>query len=605
MFIRTVRKKNRSSGQVYYYQQLVESVRTPRGPRQRILLNLGALEIPQAEWKELANRIEALYLGQQTLYPAAPHLEALAQQYAALLRQQELSRAAVAAAEAQWETVDLASLSTGTCRTVGGEAVAWQAWQDLGLSKILKDIGFSETQIQQAALLVIGRLLHPGSERETAAWAKEMSALEEIAGADCKNLSNNALYRLSDLLVAHQAEIEVGLARAARELFSLGEKIILYDLTNTYMAGRVQASELCQRGHSKEKRSDRPLLTLALVLDGDGFPKASRVFPGNVSEPSTLLEMLQTLQSELASEPSLFQQAQTVVIDAGIATAANLAAIQAAGFSYIAVSRSRPSEIPAEGMVVIRETDATTIQVKRLDQDGEVILCCQSSARARKEAEMRTRMQKRFEEGLAKLAAGLAKPRGTKNYGKVMERLGRLRERYPTIAQFYEIKVEHHAGQATRLTWEITQPEQLQNRFAGAYYLRSNRQDLDDAELWSLYMMLNQVEDAFRSLKSELGLRPVFHRLDRRLAGHLFITVLAYHLLAVIQRRLRAKGLSYRWQTIRARLATQMRVTVAMTNDQGERLLIRQTTDPEPFHREIYRALNLPPKPLKTKIIRA
>lgn len=605
MFIRTVRKKNRGSGQVYFYQQLIESVRTPRGPRQRILLNLGTLEIPPDQWKELANRIEAIYLGQQTLCPAAPPLEALAQQYAALLRQQEFSRAKVAAADTQWETVDLATLSTGECRTVGGEAVAWQAWQDLGLSNILKQIGFTDLQIQQAALLVIGRLLHPGSERETAAWAKEMSALGEILGADWKNLSNNALYRLADLLVAHQAEIEVGLARAARELFSLGEKIILYDLTNTYLAGRLQGSELGQRGHSKEKRHDRPLLTLALVLDGDGFPKASRVFPGNVSEPSTLLEMLQTLRTEVSVDPSLFRRAPTVVIDAGLASDANLSAIQEAGFSYIAVSRRRPAEIPAEGMVVIKETDATTIQVKRLNQDGEVILCCQSSARARKEAEMRTRMQQHFEDGLAKLAAGLTKPRGIKSYAKVMERLGRLRERYPTIAQFYEIKVEHHAGQASRLTWEIAQPEQLQNRFAGAYYLRSDRQDLDDAELWSLYMMLSQVEDAFRALKSELGLRPVFHRLDRRLAGHLFITVLAYHLLATIQRRLRAKGLSYRWQTIRTRLATQMRVTVAMTNDQGERLAIRQTTDPEPFHLEIYRALNLPPKPLKTKILRA
>ena len=431
-----------------------------------------------------------------------------------------------------------------------------------------------------------------------------MSALGEILGADFKNLSNNALYRLADLLVAHRAEIEVGLARAARELFSLGEKIILYDLTNTYMAGRVQASSLGQRGHSKEKKHDRPLLTLALVLDGDGFPKASRVFPGNVSEPGTLMEMLQTLREELAAAPPLFQAPPTVVIDAGIASAANLAAIQTAGFSYIAVSRSRPQEMPAEGMVVIKETNATTIQVQRLNQDGEVILCCQSSARGRKEAEMRTRMQKRFEEGLEKLAASLTKPRGLKSYAKVMERLGRLRERYPTIAQFYEIKVEHHDGQASRLTWEIAQPEQLQNRFAGAYYLRSNRQDLDDAELWSLYMMLNQVEEAFRSLKSELGLRPVYHRLDRRLEGHLFISVLAYHLLAVIQRRLRSQGLSYRWQTIRSHLAMQLRVTVAITNDKGERLYIRQTTEPEPFHVAIYRALGLPPKPLKTKRLR-
>jgi transposase len=604
MFIRTVYKKNRGSGQVYIYQQLIESVRTPRGPRQRILLNLGTLEILPAEWKELANRIEALYLGQQEIYPAAAHLESLAKQYADLLRQQEFSRAAVATEAAQWETVDLASLSTGDCRTVGGEAVAWQAWRDLRLSNILKEIGFSDIQIQHAALLVIGRLLHPGSERETATWAKEMSALDEILGADFKNLSNNALYRLADLLVAHRVEIEAGLARAARELFSLGEKIILYDLTNTYMAGRVQESSLGQRGHSKEKRHDRPLLTLALVLDGDGFPKASRVFSGNVSEPGTLMEMLQTLRVEMAVAPPLFQAPPTVVIDAGIASAANLAAIQAAGFSYLAVSRSRPQEMPASGMVVIKETNATTIQVQRLNQDGEVILCCQSSARARKEAEMRTRMQKRFEEGLEKLAASLTKPRGLKSYAKVVERLGRLRERYPTIAQFYEIKVEHHDGQASRLTWEIAQPEQLQNRFAGAYYLRSNRQDLDDAELWSLYMMLNQVEDAFRSLKSELGLRPVYHRLDRRLEGHLFISVLAYHLLAVIQRRLRAQGLSRRWQTIRSHLAMQMRVTVAITNDKGERLYIRQTTDPEPFHLEIYRALNLPPKPLKTKRLR-
>ena len=604
MFIRTARKKNRRSDQIYYYQQLVESVRTPQGPRQRVLLNLGALPIPPAQWPELAKRIEAIYLGQQSLYPAPQPLEALAQHYATLLRQREFSRAAVLASESQWETVDLASLSTGECRTVGGETVAWQAWQDLGLSNILRETGFTESQLQQAALLVIGRLLHPGSERETAAWAKEMSALEEILGADFKNLSNNALYRLADLLVAHQAEIEVGLARAARELFSLDEKIILYDLTNTYMAGRVEASQLGQRGHSKEKRHDRPLLTLALVLDGDGFPKASRVFPGNISEASTLMEMLTALRAELASDPALFQRAPTVVMDAGVASAANLAALQEAGFSYIAVSRTRPTDIPAEGMVVIKETDVTTIQVQRLNQDGEVILCCQSSARARKEAEMRTRMQQRFEEGLAKLAAGLSKPRGIKSYAKVMERLGRLRERYPTIAQFYEIHVEHRDGQASRLTWEIAQPEQLHNRFAGAYYLRSNRQDLDDAELWSLYMMLTQVEDAFRALKSELGLRPVYHRLDRRLAGHLFITVLAYHLLATIQRRLRAKGLSYRWQTIRSRLATQMRVTVALTNDKGEHLYIRQTTDPEPSHLEIYRALNLPPKPLKTKILR-
>ena len=291
-------------------------------------------------------------------------------------------------------------------------------------------------------------------------------------------------------------------------------------------------------------------------------------------------------------------------MDAGIATTANLVAVQEAGFHYIAVSRSRPQEIPQEGLVVIKESDATTIQVKRLDQEGEVLLYCHSSARGRKEIAMRTRMQQRFEESLQNLAAGLHKPRGCKDYAKVLGRLGRLRERYPTIAQFYDIQVQHRDGKVHHITWEITEPEKLQATFSGSYYLRSNRQDLSDQELWSLYIMLTQVEEAFRALKSELGLRPVYHRLDRRFEGHLFITVLAYHLLATIQCQLKRKGLSHRWQTIRSRLATQMRVTVSLTNEKGDRIYLRQTTDPEPFHLEIYRALNMAPKPLKTKRVK-
>lgn len=603
MFIRAVRKQNRGSAQVYYYHQLIESVRTPRGPRQRILLNLGTLEIPPGDWKALANRIEALYLGQPALTPLAPPVEALARHYADLLRQQEFSRAAAEApAAAQWERVDLGSLRTGEARTLGGEAVALKAFQDLGFPKILAELGFSPAQVQQVALLIIGRLLHPASERQTAVWAKELSALGELLGADFRRLSHNALYRLADLLTARRPEIETRLAQNARARFALGEKIILYDLTNTYLTGRAHENSLGQRGHSKEKRQDRPLLTLALVLDGDGFPKASRVFPGNVSEPGTLAEMLRTLRQEVIRPPAdLFQITPTVVMDAGIASAANLAAIQEAGLHYVAVSRSRPREVPAEGLTVIRENDSATIRVKRLAQDGEVILYCHSTARGRKEAAMRTRMQQGFEEKLQNLAAGLEKPRGCKNYEKVLERLGRLRERYPSIAQFYDIQVHHHDGQVKNITWEIPAPEKIQNKFSGSYYLRSNRHDLSDQELWSLYIMLNQVEEAFRALKSELGLRPVYHRVDRRLEGHLFITVLAYHLLAAIQRRLRQKGLCHRWQTIRRRLATQLRVTVSLTNDRGERLYLRQTTDPEPFHLEVCQALALAPKPLKTK----
>lgn len=211
MFIRAVRKQNRGSTQVYHYHQLIEAVRTPKGPRQRILLNLGTLEVPQEEWKNLANRIEELYLGRPQLLPPPTHLEQLAQHYARLLRQQQLAGVEAEAEEAappQWETVDLGSVTTGECRTLGGEAVALMAFEQLGFPAMLADLGLSPAQVRQAALLIIGRLLHPASERETARWAQETSALGEMLDARFHLLSNNALYRLSDRLAAHRQEIE-------------------------------------------------------------------------------------------------------------------------------------------------------------------------------------------------------------------------------------------------------------------------------------------------------------------------------------------------------------------------------------------------------------
>jgi transposase len=293
-----------------------------------------------------------------------------------------------------------------------------------------------------------------------------------------------------------------------------------------------------------------------------------------------------------------------VVFDAGVGTRDNLELIRREGFDYITVSRQKPEEISGEDLIVIKEDKTSTIEVKRLNGEGETILYCRSTARARKEESMRSSFQKHFEEGLQAISSSLAKKQGHKSYGKVMERLGRLKERYPTIAQFYNVEVRQERGRVTQIEWSIDRGEELESRFSGSYYIRSSRTDLDEKELWSLYMMLTQVEESFRCLKSELGLRPVRHHKDLRMEGHLFISVLAYHLLASIQKELRQKGISYRWETIRNRLSTQTRVTASLTRDNGERIHIRQTTDPEPFHFEIYGALGLPLKPLKAKRLR-
>lgn len=602
MFIREIVKKNPGSPKNFVYHRLMESVRTPKGPRQRILLNLGQLDLPRSDWKALANRIEEVLLGQESFLPPPPQIEGLAQHYAQLLRRKEMYSLPVPEKEeADWQRVDLNSLAEGESRSIGGEAVAQAFWKRLEFPQILSDMGLGQEEIDKAALLVIGRLLHPASERGTALWGKRMSALGELLGADFEHLGNNSLYRVSDRVVEHRDEIERELAQRERGLFQLGEKIVLYDLTNSYLTGRAHESDQAHHGRSKEKRSDCPLLTLALVMDEDGFPKASRLLPGNVSEPGTLEQFLQTIKPQFEAQLPLRQEPPTVVIDAGIGTEDNLALVRREGFHYISVSRKRPKEIPQEGLLIIREGRDSTIQAKRLDRDGEVLLYCESSARERKEVAIKARFQKGFEEGLASIAGSLAKKRGTKSYERVLERLGRLREKYPTISQFYRVEVEQELGMVKKITWGIDRQEELRARFSGSYYLRSDRADLDEKELWSLYMMLTQVEDAFRSLKSELGLRPTYHRIDRRLEGHFFISVLAYHLLASIQRDLRKKGISHRWSTIREQMATQRRSTASITNDKGERIHIRHTSDPEPFHYEIHRALGLPPKPLRKK----
>jgi len=515
MFIREVRKKNPGYDKVFVYHRLMESVRTSRGPRQRLLLDLGKLDLPQEEWKILANCIEDIVAGKKWLIPPPKHVVELAQHYAHLLIRKEINHAPVSPeVEKDWERVDLNSVSNSECRTVGGEAVAYHAFCKLGIPVILSKLGFSEKQIHRAALLVIGRLLYPGSERGTALWARKISGLAEIVDTNFQHLSHNALYRTSDLLQKYKKEVEAYLAEEERRLYSLNETIILYDLTNTYLEGRSSKSHNARRGRSKEKRRGCPLLTLALVLDEDGFPKGSRVFPGNVSEPQTLRTILRELKKESPGQLPLPGDRPTVVVDAGIATEDNLKLITEAEYNYICVARNHPSEIPEDGLSTIKE-GKPCIEAKRLDGDGEVLLYCRSSGRAEKERAMMSLFQRRFEKGLESITSSLTKKGGIKKYHKVMERLGRLREKYPSISQFYRIEVQPEGGKVKTITWSFNQGK-AEIRFSGSYYIRTNRQEPSDKDLWSLYTMLTQVEDAFRCLKSELGLRPVYHQKNER-----------------------------------------------------------------------------------------
>jgi transposase len=611
MLIREVVKKNPGYDKQFVYHHLVESIRTPKGPRQRLILNLGKLDIPKDEWKLLANRIEEIIAGQMNFLEVPIHIESLAKHYADMIVKKQLASLPPGVLKddkeekKEIETVNLSSLSTSRSRTVGGESIGHYAFEKLGFPGILRKVGFDDEQINQSELLIIGRLLHPASERETLRWGKDASGLDEVIGADFGNISNNALYRISDKLIEHRQEIERSLREKEKHLLGLNEKIILYDLTNTYFEGCALGSDKAKRGRSKEKRSDCPLLTLALVLDEDGFPKCSKVFDGNVSEPGTLASIIKNFKNDDKCQLELFDNEPTIVMDAGIATEENLKLLKNNKFHYICVSRTRPDKIPDEGLVEFSPDDSgTKVSLKKIEKDGEVFLFCQSPGRKLKEESMKGSFVKSFEEGLKSIESSLKKPRGHKKYKDIAERIGRLKQKYSMIARYYQIDVkkEDDFGENVEsITWKLEKSDELALRFAGTYYIRSDRTDFSEIELWKLYMMLTQVEGAFRCLKSELGLRPNYHQKGDRMEGHLFITVLAYHLLALLGRELRNNGIHHRWETIRNIMSTHTRVTASIDTIDNRKVHIRNTLEPEYMHIEIYNALNLSLKPVRTK----
>lgn len=596
MFIREIVKQNKGYKKKFVYHALMESFRAKEGPRHRLALGLGRLDIPRDKWKTLANRIEQIVAGQESLFLPDREIESLARHYALLLQGKQIEERGVGEGSGQlprYEEIDIDSVSNCLSRTIGAEHVSLSILRRLGFPEFLSELGFTEKEAKIAQLLIVGRMAFPASEWQTYHWAKDISAIGELLKLDLKRMSHNQLYKVSDRLLEQKEGIEKELAHKERDLFSLKEKIILYDLTNTYFETDIGKSKKKRYGRSKEKRKDCPLVTLGLVIDEMGFVKRSKVFRGNVGESKTLFEMLQGLDNNASDGKK-----KTVIIDAGIATEDNLKAIKE-HYDYICVARNKPLDrVPEDGFVTLRHTRDNKVEARMVRQNEEIILYCRSLKKGRKEEAMRTRFQERFETDLQIALDALHKKGGTKKYPKVLERIGRLRQRHSRVARYYDIEIERKKDKVVDIHWQLKPDTDIDERFSGTYYLRTSRTDLTEEEIWSLYVSLTDVEDAFRSMKSELRLRPNNHQLDKRIDGHIFITVLSYHVVNSIQWFLHRKDIYMQWDTIRKFLSNQVRVTTRMTNRQGQKIFIRNTSEPELFHAMIAYALNISDKPL-------
>jgi len=610
VFVKKVRKQNGVTKKYYEYLHLVESVRTEKGPRQRLILNLGKLDILPSQYQAFAKRVEDILTGQRSILGLDQSLEKSARDVARKIfkkQSEELSETT----ECDFQSVDVNSFAIESPRSLGPEYMCHSVWKDLRMDEFFLKQGVSDNVLPVLEALIVGRLIDPGSERYTKEWAEKRSTLFELTGFPLRS-SLNSYYRAGDTLFSLKKALEEHLCMREKDIFSLSEKLFFLDLTNSYFEGQADGNPKATWGLSKEKRSDCKLVSLGLIIDELGFAKYSELFAGNQHEAEVLSVMINSLEQHL--EP---QTDRTVVIDAGIATSENIDWLKDNQYHYIAVNRGAwPFEQDYSEMKVIREDKAKgiKIEVKRFVHQGEVYILCRSEKKAKKEQSMRTRVEELFLDRLSYYKAGLHLPHRTKKYTKALELVGRLKEKYPKAAKLYNVEVipeeEKPATDkslcAVDIVWEkkdVNYEREISHE--GSYILRTDRVDLSDEEIWNIYIMLRQIEYAFKSMKSSLGLRPNFHQKEDRVDTHMFISVVAYHILHIIENRLRANGDRRNWNTIRNVLSTYERLTIGYKVKEEDGSIrqkhVRLNSRLEPEHVEIYKMFNLSGVPLPRK----
>ena len=268
------------------------------------------------------------------------------------------------------------------------------------------------------------------------------------------------------------------------------------------------------------------------------------------------------------------------------------------------VSRKHHREFNEDESVVVKEDNDCTVKVQKIidSENDEVLLYCHSTKREKKEQAINDRVTTRFEEAIVKLESGLYKKGCLKKYDKVLEKIGRLKQQYPKAARHYKIEVSKNekSGNAVKILWTRQTLGDTKEGLPGVYCLRTTHAEFDEATLWRTYTMLTDLEAVFRSLKSELGMRPVFHQITKRVTGHLFISVLAYHLVHSLRYRLKATGINNSWSDLRKQLAGQNRVTVSLQCRNDNVVHVRKSTRPESRQQKIYSALGVNLLPGKT-----
>lgn len=482
---------------------------------------------------------------------------------------------------------------------LGPHLVLLRAWDSLELDDFFSHRGFSRESIATAKVSIFNRLVEPVSENELPAWAGT-TALGDLLNIHPEHWGEDRFYRISDRLLRVQRPLEVHLRERERNLFNLDRTILLYDLTNSYFEGEAEGNELAKRSaNSKEKRSDCPLISVGVVVDAEGFVITHKVFDGSISDCKTLMKAVAGLEKMAGQEKK-----PVVVVDGGMATRKNLKRLADNNYDYIVngkrqtranfaadfLEKDRFSKVEGRSEKVSEKP----VFVRRVISDGETVVLCRSDGRREKEDAIQDKAEQKLIEGLENLEARILRndPKLKLDCGGslVNRAVGRLAARTTRASKLYRINYNH---EQRKLTWNRCESSWSSDReLHGCYHLRSTL-ELSDQEIWKLYITLTRVEDAFRAMKSDLGMRPFNHQLAHRCRAHIWITVLAYHLLRWVEFSLQLSGYECTWRKIKRRLQTHCYATIITPTAEGLEHHERKPGRPNEAQKFIYTRLGV------------
>jgi len=576
--------------------QLVESYRNAEGsPRQRVVVSLGDADIPEAEKTLIAGAVTRRLRGADGGAGEdwfEPELSAEAATWTArivaLAGRSKGGRQRVAAAAVDGVLLD--EIETTDVVELGPELVAMEAWEALGFTPMLAGLGMNPSRIATAQLLVSNRLIEPLSEWALIDWAGH-TALPELLGTNITKSTKDRLYHTGDELLGHRVKIETALREHERDLFSSKRSIILYDVTNTHFEGVCASNPKAKHGKNKQKRNDCRQVAVGMAFDEHGLPLAHEVFEGNVADTKTLGALLDRLAPADCADLK-----PVVVLDAGFASKSNIELLCERSYSYLINitrgSRSKYAEFfqSEEFEALPGRKPELKVEVKKItdpdDEDSQLVLC-RSAQRRLKEEAMISKAEARFLTDVGALRERIEKGRLKKTV--IIERkIGSLQKKHPRVQRFYTIE---HCGATLEATRDEAKMEGALE-LCGDYVLKTDK-DMDAAELWGLYMTLLKAESGFRMLKGTLGLRPNFHQLEHRVDAHIFISVLAYHLLSWVRHHMDRAGDPREWKTLRRLLGTHSLVSTRLPLEDGRIVTVRKPSLPDAEQARVYKILGI------------